>query len=259
MADTKYNTLSDFHDFLLRGCAPSTAATYKKAVDFLLDEQYLIDWTDMDINSVIDKLQGMKYKNQYSKYKNAFLKFCDFLDIKLSNDILLKLDIANLDKKKKYRKMEPRKLEDIKNHLRGCKDKKLKLSYETMLATGLRVSELSQIKKTDCIVSNNNVQFFFTGKGQKKESVTINKADNMKLYTNLVELITGASESKKVFYSTNYLQTKASDMGFNCHDLRRAFAKITRKNNKDINVVKDAMRHTSTKNTKIYLNSKIDI
>lgn len=254
---TKYNTLSEYHDFLLRSVSSDTATTYRKAMDYLLQDQFLIDCRGLDIQKVLDKLRTMKYKNQYSKYKNAFLKFCDFQGIKLSNDILLELQFINLDKVKKRRKLKQRNLKDMKNKIKVTRDTKLKLSYEMLLETGLRVSELSNIKKEDCEILSEKLNFSIVGKGQQKQTVSISKKNNPTLFSNLLNLI--ADTDEKVFYSRNYLQMKAIEKGFACHDLRRAHAKLLYEDTKDINQVMQSLRHKNKKTTEIYLKSKINI
>lgn len=253
----KYNTLDKYEEYLSTRFTTGTAATYKKCVDTLLKDQFLLDCKNMNIALILSKFESMKYKNEYSKYKNAFLKFCEFQNIKIDSETMLKLNLMALDKKKKHRRMKAVNLKDIKNHLRAIKDTKLKLSYETILATGLRVSELSQIGKNDCSLHRDKIVFSFIGKGGNPESVTIFKDDNPTLFTDITKLVN--SSKKKVFYSPNYLQTKAKEKGFGCHDLRRAYAKLEHQKHKDIIKTREALRHKSEKNTRRYLNSKVKI
>jgi len=126
-----------------------------------------------------------------------------------------------------------------------------------MLATGLRVSELSQITKKACLITNDRIIFSFIGKGGNEEEVFLNKQDDPKLYIAVKELI--ESSDKKVFYSAIYLQTKAKELGFKCHDLRRAMAKLEYRKSKSKNVVMKKLRHSSMKNTNIYIKSKVKL
>ena len=251
----KYNTLRDYETFLKGSLADSTAVSYRKCVDTLLQDQYLLDCKSLNPDLILPKFETMKHKNQYSKYKNAFLKFCEFQGIQLDNDFLLKLNLMKLDKKKKRRNLKEVDLKDINNHIRVIRDRKLKVSYQTLLATGLRVSELSQIQKEDCLIDSNKIELSFIGKGGNPESVSILKSENKSLYQNLSTLIYESNE--KPFYSANYLQTNTK--GFGCHDLRRAFAKLDYQKNKDLKQTAEKMRHKNKKNTKIYTNSKVKI
>jgi len=81
---------------------------------------------------VLEKLTAIKYKNQFSKYKNAFLKFCEFLNLELSGENQHKLDKMMDTKTKKRRQLKRTRLKDIKHKIRVMQDKKLKSSYETM-------------------------------------------------------------------------------------------------------------------------------
>lgn len=127
-----------------------------------------------------------------------------------------------------------------------------------MIATGLRVFELAQIKANDCTITTEKMIFQFVGKGGDLETVTINKKDFPKLYKNLTTLIHTTQPHKKVFYSAIYLQKKSKKLGFQCHDLRRIFARFEYNRTKSKEEVKKKMRHTQLKNTTIYLRSHID-
>lgn len=256
----KYNTLLRYRDFLIsKGLSTSTALTYYKAVCYLLDGQYLMDCRNLDIEAVLDKLRRVKYKGQYSKYKNAFLKLCAFLDIKLSTDTRLELDTMLSTKKRQHRKLKPVKLSDIQRHINRAADEKLRLSLETMLYTGLRVSELAGIKKEDCTILNGRIKLSFIGKGGGHESAYIDKAKDSRFFEALLSFINEEKTSEKIFYLASYLQAKALEKGFCTHDLRRAFAKVTYGACKDIDTVRQLLRHSKLKNTRLYLRSKVEI
>lgn len=256
---TKYNTLDEYHNFLLLTLAPSTAKTYLKGIDYLLKDQFFLDYNEIDYDLVIQKLDNLKHRNEFSKYKNTLFYFCQFINHDLDDNQLEKLEESKLTKLKKYRKLKPRKLSEIKKSISYIKDKKLKLSFEIMLITGLRVSELVQIKKEDCKLLENTFELSFIGKGQCPETVIIYKKDNPKLFNNLRNFIADIETNKKLFYSASYLQSKAKEKGFACHDLRRANAKLKYKDTKDKNKVMKQLRHQNLKTTEIYLKSKIDI
>lgn len=256
---TKYNTLAEYHEWLSLGSCDSTADTYTKELDSLLSDQYLIDCKKIDIEKVVEKLEAIKYKNKYSKSKNAFLKFADFLDIEISQHTLEKLNSLHSEKTKKYRKLKSVRLSDIDNKIKGIRDKKLKESFQTLLATGLRRSEIEQLDKDSCTISNTQIIFAFLGKGNRKEKAIIEKSENPKLYKDLVYRIDETPQDKKLFYSADYLEKKAKTKGFACHDLRRAYAKLEYKKTGDLEKVMKSLRHKNEKTTQIYLNSKVNI
>ena len=133
------------------------------------------------------------------------------------------------------------------------------MCYQTLSETGLRVSELSQIKKKEVKVDDNIIQFSFTGKGGYKETTTLSREDNPKLFQELKNMIQDTKPGQKVFYSANYLQSKAKELGFQCHDLRRAFSKLEYKKTKSKTEVQEKLRHKDAKTTDIYLKSKIKV
>ena len=259
----KYNTLARYRASLSThaggGLAHQSAKTYYKAMCYLLKDQNIMDCKDMDISAVVYKLEATKYKNTFSQRKNAFFKFCEFLNIELPTETKVQINKMNDSKMKKYRKAKPVTLENIKNTIRVIRDKKLKLSFEIMLNSGLRVSELSQIKKEDCAISDELVTFCFVGKGGNKEKITITKEKNERVFNNLIKYINETKEGQKIFYSTSYLQDEAKKRNFQCHDLRRAYSKLDYAEKKNIEKVREDMRHKNKQNTKRYLNSKVKI
>lgn len=243
-----------------RPLAPATARTYYIRLDNLLQGQNPLEpIPNFDITKVIQNLSKIKYKNHFSQSKNAFLYFCEFQDIHISDkdmDVIYKLEQAT---KKKHRQLESIELAEVKSKIDKLANGKLKLSYQTMLRTGLRVSELAQIKPQDCKITDDNISMYFIGKGGKQENTAIYKNDYPELYQKLKTQIENISSNKNLFYSAIYLQTNAKKLGFKCLDLRRAFAKIEYKKSKSKREVQKKLRHTNIKNTNIYIKSKIKI
>lgn len=228
----------------------------------LLEGDYLInDSSQIDVSSLISKLSHIHYKNQFSQSKNALLYFCKCYHINIDNKQLKDIERLQQRTKRKYRKSTKAEYPKIKRTIDRLKNKKLKVSYLTMIETGLRVSELSQIKVSDCMISDKKIGFSFIGKGGKKAFSTISKKDNTPLYMCLKDTILYYRDkglgSKRLFYSSQYLQQKAKLYGFSCLDLRRISAKLEYKKSKSKNQVKEKLRHTKIKTTDIYLNSPV--
>jgi integrase len=217
----------------------------------------------MDMEKIITNFSEIKHNNHFSKAKNAFLIFCDFADYSLSDYYLEQIKSLEGQTRKKYRKLKTLDFAEIDKKIKGIKNHKLKMCYQTILATGLRVAELSQIRVQDCAFYDDELFFSFIGKGAKPETVKIIKNEYPKLYGNLKESHATLSVKNKpmlkMFYSAVYLQAHAKKLGFACHDLRRVYAKLEYKKTKSINDVMQKLRHTSAKNTKIYLRSKIKV
>jgi len=256
----KYDLLSAYKNYLLVLYRPDTANTYYKKLCTLFEGQSLTDTANnLDIDKILDNLGTIKHKNRFSQSKNAFLHFCVFQNITLSADILEIIEQLERTTRKKHRKLKPIEFVQVDKKIKRIRNKKLKLSYQTIIATGLRVSELSGINPENCTVTNNTITFSFVGKGGKNEVVEVQAAAYSKLYQSLKELIDGTSKDKKIFYSANYLQRQAKELGFTCHDLRRACAKLEYKKSRSKKQVKEKLRHANIKTTKIYLKSKVKI
>ena len=257
-----YNDIAEYRSFLETSLSVSTARTYAGAVATLLRDQNITSVNNINIEKVIEYFESfgnIKYKNQYSKYKNAFLKFCDFMNIELDKDSLNKIYAMTDDKKKKRRNLKKIDFKKVNNRINLIRDNKLKLSFVTMLNTGLRVSELSQVKKSDCKFESDSLKMNFIGKGGDQEFVIIYQEKDKTFFDRISVLLNETSEDEKVFYSTGYLQKEANKREFGCHDLRRAFAKISYKECKSMIEVKKLLRHKEIKNTKIYLKSKVKL
>jgi len=255
-----YDLLASYKDYLLETYRPATAETYYKRLSTLFEGQSISNTASkLDIEKVLEKLSTIKHRNYFSQSKNAFLHFCEFQDISLSADTLGNIKELEEVTRKKYRKLDPIDYTQVNTKIKHIKNKKLKLCYQVIVATGLRVSELAGISASDCLISGDEITFHFTGKGGKQEAVTLQAVEYPRLYQGVREFIEKTPSNRKLFYSANYLQTKAKELGFKCHDLRRAYAKIEHKKCRSKAQVMKKLRHSSIKNTNIYLRSKVKI
>jgi len=256
----KYELLQLFHNHLLEKLSKETAKLYTNRMDRLLDGQSLIDpLANLELDKILGNLSKIKYKNHFSQSKNALLYFCKWQDIILDYDIENDIELLELDTKKKRRKLKVVHFPDIERKIKQLKNTKLKLSYQTMIKTGLRVSELASITPMACDIEGTEITLKFVGKGGKNESATVSKEDDRHFYHKLMELINNTGSSNKIFYSAIYLQIKAKELGFSTHDLRRGYAKTLYKKTKSKTYVMEKLRHTRLKTTKIYLKSKVYI
>ena len=133
------------------------------------------------------------------------------------------------------------------------------MSFQTIIVTGLRVSELAQLGPDNCTIADGSITFNFIGKGGVSGSAAISSLENPQLCERLKQLIEDTPKDKKVFYSAAYLQAKAKELGFGCHDLRRAYAKLEYRKCRNKAEVQRKLRHSNLKTTNIYLRSKIKI
>jgi len=256
----KYEMLNLYHNYLLEKFSKTTARMYAHRLDILLTGQSLINpLANFDIEKVIENLAKIKHKNHFSQSKNSLLYFCKFQNISVSKEAMNKITSLEEKTKKKYRQLKPACFKTIENKINHLKNDKLRLSYQTMTKTGLRVSELASINLLDCDISECEIVLSFTAKGGGKEVVSIVKSDDTKFFEKLLNLIKATKSDEKIFYCVGYLQKKAKEYGFTSHDLRRGFAKKEYKITKSKNLVMEKLRHKSIKTTNIYLRSKVTI
>lgn len=256
----RYDVLAAYRSFLNERLRPATARIYYERLNTLFDNQSILSTLEnLDIDKMIDELQNVKYKNEFSQYKNALLYFLEFQNKSLNKEQNTKIEELENKTKKKYRKLKEIDFQKVDRTIKHLKNKKLRLCYQTLIITGLRVSELAQISKEDCSLSEQELIFSFTGKGGNQEQAILLKEDDKKLFDELAEMIQNTQDTNKVFYSSNYLQQKAKQYNFTCHDLRRAYAKIEYRKTKSKSKVKEKLRHSNEKTTEIYLKSKVKI
>ncbi|MCL2083550.1 MAG: site-specific integrase [Oscillospiraceae bacterium] len=255
-----YEMLREYKGYLLGSLSRATAGTYYKRLCLLFEGQPITDTArQLDVQRVIDKLGDVKYKNHFSQSKNAFLYFCEFQKIRLSANVLEKIEALAGATKKKHRKLKPVEYSHIDGKVKRLKNTRLKLSYQTMVATGLRVSELAGLSHNDCQVTAESITLHFFGKGGKTGTAVIWAGESPQLYELLKNQIADTPADKKVFYSAVYLQSKARELGFGCHDLRRAFAKLEYHKCRNKETVSEKLGHSNIRTTNIYLRSKVKV
>ena len=255
-----YEILNNYWAYLNETLSAETARTYTDRLGALLEGQSIINTMEnFDMNLVLENLSKVKYKNYFSQSKNALLYFLEFQNLSLNSEQVQKIKKLQNNTHKKYRKLKSQDYKVIKRKIEHLKNQKLKLCFQVLMQTGLRVSELSQIKSNDCVVADDRIQFSFIGKGGKNQTVSLVKEENTKLYNTLKNMIETTKINEKLFYSSNYLQIKAKELNFTCHDLRRICSKLEYKKTKSREAVKEKLRHSNMKTTELYLNSKIKL
>jgi len=255
-----HDELREYKGYLMGRYSRETAATYYKRLAVLFEGQPVANTAArLDPEKVLEKLGAIKHKNHFSQSKNSFLHFCEFQGIKLSDSILAGIKELEGKAKKKHRKLKAVDFAEVENKIKRLRNMKLKLSYQTIIATGLHVSELAGLSPKDCAVSGNSITFSFIGKGGKNGTAAISANDSPLLHERLKSLIENTPVEKKVFYSAVYLQKKATELGFTCHDLRRAFAKLEYKKCRNKAEVSEKLNHSSVRTTNIYFRSKVKV
>ena len=222
-----------------------------------------------DKDLIISNLSKVKNKTELSQIINSIrvlkksTSYFDFID----EDILK--DIIKNKSENRHKSYEPYFLSDKLKRINRIRDEKYRLAYRLMLASGLRVFEVENLKKDDIEINENEIIVtVLDGKGGKYGEVKC--LEDKYLSKKLKEFLDTKASDEKLFYTKIAMQMKAQELGFKCHDLRRAYAKLVKKNllNDLVEVnndekekiieeeVKVALRHEKFETSKKYLYSK---
>ena len=220
-------------------------------------------------NDVLNNLKSIKNKTELSQVINSIRLIQDNnKNINIIPENSLKEIIKNKSKNR-HKSYEPYELSDKLRRINRIRDEKHRLAYRLMIVSGLRVFEVEALIKEDIEIEDNDI--FVTvrdGKGGKYGEVKC--LEDKYLAKKLKEFLKYKSNDEKLFYSKRTMQAKAQELGFKCHDLRRAYAKLVKKElmeelvevNEDEKEkiieeeIKAALRHSKFETSKKYLYSK---
>ena len=173
-----YNMLADYRSWLETKYTPATAKTYYTRICSLLKGQPINDTGKrLNVDKVLDRLAELEHKNEFSQAKNSFLHFCEFENLSLSDEVIERIQELEAHTRKKYRKLKAVNYITIDNKIKHLKNEKLKLSFQMLTATGLRVSELAQITPAHCVIKSESLSFRFIAKGGNLNNVTLSKSE----------------------------------------------------------------------------------
>jgi len=128
-----YDLLRAYKAFLLKSFRPTTAEMFYKKLCILFEGQSISDTVGkLDIDKILNKLGQIKHKNYFSQYKNAFLHFCEFQGINLTNDCIERIKELETATRKKRRQLKSIEYSEMDNMIKRIRDKQLKLSYQTI-------------------------------------------------------------------------------------------------------------------------------
>lgn len=223
-------------------------------------------------NKDSDILEGLKSINNKTELSQVINSIRIIQQANGNINIIPEEELKSIIKNKsnnRHKSYDPYELKDALRKINALRNDKYKLAYRLMIVSGLRVFEIEALEKDD--IKFNGDDIFVTvrdGKGGKFAEV---KCLEDKYLSERLKVFLGDKESKdKIFYSKSVLQEKANKLGFTCHDLRRAYAKLVKKeltnslveverNEKEKIIeeeVKIALRHSKFETSKRYLYSK---
>lgn len=232
---------------------------YENVLDYL---KYL-DNNNYEVSSIARKITSIKSFHKYLSETNNI------------EDVSLKINIPKF-----YRKLPNiLTIEEVDNlldiNLKSPFDYRNKAMLELMYSSGLRVSELINLKLSDIDLDNNYVRCF--GKGNKERIVPIGEVaiEYLKIYINEYR-----DSMKKGYYTENIFlnnhgknitrqgffliikqiaKEKDIDKNITPHMLRHSFATHLLNNGADLRTIQEMLGHANLSTTQVYTNVSTDI
>ncbi len=222
--------------------------TYKKIYDKYLKSKM----------NKVEFVETLETRNQISKFKNS-LKHFDKLNNVESKEI--KKIYYSRPKRKAITK-DQFKVKSFWMSINNSRNKKHKLPFRLSILSGLRISELSNLRKEDItLLEDGRIKInVINGKGGKSRTVTTIMQDKY-LYDNIKELLENKKDSDKAFYSKNYLHEIAKKHNFTNHDLRKTciqkiYYSCNYDNDKTIRLIQAYLGHIEASKTYMYYLSR---
>lgn len=232
---------------------------YENILDYL---KYLNN-NNYKVSSIARKITSIKSFHKYLSETNNI------------EDVSLKINIPKF-----YRKLPNiLTIEEVDNlldiNLKSPFDYRNKAMLELMYSSGLRVSELINLKLSDIDLDNNYVRCF--GKGNKERIVPIGEVaiEYLKIYINEYR-----DSMKKGYYTENIFlnnhgknitrqgffliikqiaKEKDIDKNITPHMLRHSFATHLLNNGADLRTIQEMLGHANLSTTQVYTNVSTDI
>ncbi len=238
----------------LKGFSQVTIKTYlfwiKKYLDFVNKNRL-----NTDFNSIKYYLLSRELSINSSRLQYAAIKF--FFSNILKRPFT-KEDIPIKKKEKSLPKVLTR--EQIKNLIASTKNIKHRIAIKLLYSTGLRLSELLNLKRSD-IDFEKNIVYVREGKGKKDRITIISdslKLDILKYYSNFNFKTDYLLDGRKGKYSKKSIQkilkTAGRKIGIEIHPhmLRHSFATHLLDAGTDIRHIQKLLGHSDLKTTEIY-------
>ncbi len=238
----------------LKGFSPQTIKSYSYNVEKFLE---FIDKSrlNLDNEAVKSYLLSQEKARNTLRLRQMSLKFffSEVLKRPFSAD-----EIPLMKKEKKLPQVISK--EKIKLIIDSCANLKHKLIIEFLYSSGLRLSELLNLKRRD-IDFDNNLIFVRQGKGAKDRITLLSpnlKEDLLKYYSNFNFSTDYVFEGRNGKYTKKSVQKILERLGgkigmkIHPHMLRHSFATHLLENGTDLRYIQKLLGHASSKTTEIY-------
>lgn len=268
----KYDVLEKLKGYLEKEYGKNTAKKYYAAAVKLFRNDYDLTLNDIDEEGIKERMNHVRGKNEFSSAKQAVLGLKKvYPDISIPDDAWFREESLHRKNRSK-KKAKTIDLDATQRKINQINDQKLKYAFRLALDSGLRVSELAEVRAEDLKFEDGVIYVNVThGKGGSNGVVKCQR--DPYLYEHLQDFIKKQKEecpeenNRKLFYASNTMQKKAHDLGIECHDLRRICAIMLRNELKKEMPVEEAnaqvqlqLRHARFSTTKRYLfNRKLKV
>lgn len=266
----KYDVLHQFRDALEQEpLSPNTRKQYYSFVKKVLGD---LDWErveEIDPTRVYNAVGKLKTANDVSAARNGLRIFCRYYP-----ELVLELPTGKgLHKRNRAkRRWQPLNAEKVKRQINSLPDESKRLAYRLMLATGMRVSEVAGLYPEDISVvetapvAGEDKQLRFELRHTKKGCADVAYTNDPYILARMPEFLSDKPPGVPLFGSDKSLKNKAGCIGFECHDLRRMYAKaeyaceLEQHSTHDaaLDAVRDKLRHENVRTTKRYLRRKME-
>lgn len=264
----KYDILEGYREYLSEVLDNrNTVDRYYFAVVKCLKDMQFNALSEVSGESIENYLVNLKGSSNFSALKNG-LKHLEKFDssFKAPEDDFFKR-VAKNKRRGTKKGLKVIDLDKVQKKVNALKNKKLKLGYRLMQLSGLRVSELANLKKED-IKIDGQVITVNVRKGKGGKSGQVECDPDQYLSEKLQDYLTEYDNQDYIFYKTETIKRKAKELGIECHDFRRIAAITHRNKMKDAGMsleeanedTKEYLRHERFATTKRYLfNRKLKI
>lgn len=204
-------------------------------------------------NEVSAAKNGLKFFKEYIRSKKAVSEKLPFPEEDFYKEIC--------QHKRNY-SVKPRKelyLDEIRRKINQIQDEKEKYAFRLSMVSGLRVSELAGLD-ADKLQFDNGVIYVEVTNGKGGSNGVVECLPDKYLYERLQQYVTENPEGR-LFYSSATLRKKAHDLNLECHDFRRIYAQLKKREALERGVslkeaneeVRIGLRHKRFSTTKRYL------
>lgn len=260
----KYDILEQFKGYVYEHTkSPNTARKYYSSVKMVLSDLQFNMLQEITTEQLEQRLAAIKTKNEFSAAKNGLRLLKEYdPDLPIPDESFF--SDTSIGKRNHRRKADPIYIDTVKRKVNQIADKKLKLAYRLAMISGLRVSELEELTPEDIAFLDSGKIVVNVRKGKGGKAGKVNCMEDSYVYTELQAMVSMADSKQPLFYSQEKMRKNANKLGLECHDFRRMYAYIHKKqlkksgmsNYKANKVIQGNLRHSRYKTTKRYLYGK---